>query len=297
MSTQFPISGLRSVELVVPDVDLGASFYTSIWGLSEATRRDDAVWMRAAGTDCHVLRLAHGASPAVVSITFRAARETDLGALRERMVAAGATVEADVSASEDNGGGVALCVRDGVGRTVRVVQGDATVPALTDGGSRPGRLAHVNINTTDIDRDIRFFEKGLGFRLTDRSAMMAFLRTNDDHHSIVLARATRDTLNHIAFNHEGWEDVMHASGRMCDARFPIGWGPGRHGPGNNVFMYFVDPFGIVVEHTAEVLRVDDSYRAGGPEDWVWPEGRADQWGIAPPKTDQCKAAQLAIPFL
>jgi catechol 2,3-dioxygenase len=126
---------------------------------------------------------------------------------------------------------------------------------------------------------------------------MAFLRTNDDHHSIVLAKATCDTLNHVAFNHECWEDVMKASGRMRDARFPIGWGPGRHGPGNNVFMYFVDPFGIVIEHTAEVSQVDDSYRVGGPEDWVWPEGRVDQWGIAPPKTDDCKAAQLAIPFL
>jgi catechol 2,3-dioxygenase len=126
---------------------------------------------------------------------------------------------------------------------------------------------------------------------------MAFLRTNDDHHALVLARAKADTLNHIAFNHGCLEDVMKAAGRMCDARFPIGWGPGRHGPGNNVFIYFVDPFGIVIEHTAEVLTVDDHYRVGGPGDWVWPEGRVDQWGIAPAKTERCKAAQLAIPFV
>ena len=52
----------------------------------------------------------------------------------------------------------------------------------------------------------------------------------------------------------------------------------------------------MIEHTADVLQVDDDYRVGGPEDWTWPKGRSDQWGIAPPKTDQCKAAQLAIPF-
>ena len=63
-----------------------------------------------------------------------------------------------------------------------------------------------------------------------------------------------------------------------------------------MFTYFVDPFGIVVEHTAEVLEVDESYRVGGPQDWTWPPGRTDQWGIAPPKTAACKAAQLAVPF-
>ena len=297
MSTPFPISGLRSVELRVPDVDLGASFYTSVWGLAEAARRDDVVWLRGTGNDCHVLRLERGPSPAAVAITFRAASATDLAGLRDRMIAAGATVESDIAESGEHGGGIALSMRDEAGRVFRVVQGDTIVAALADERSRPGRLAHVNVNTSDIERDIRFLERGLGFRLTDRSAAMAFLRTNDDHHSIVLAKATCDTLNHVAFNHERWEDVMKASGRVRDARFQIGWGPGRHGPGNNVFVYFVDPFGIVIEHTAEVLKVDDSYRVGGPEDWVWPEGRVDQWGIAPPKTDHCKAAQLAIPFL
>ena len=144
--------------------------------------------------------------------------------------------------------------------------------------------------------DVAFFEGALGFRLTDRSRMMGFVRTNTDHHSVVIASAAVDTLNHVAFQLPGWEGVMKASGRMVDAGFPIGWGPGRHGPGDNVFAYFVDPHGFVIEHTAEVLQVDDAYRVGAPEDWTWPPGRTDQWGICPPKTAACKAAQLAIPF-
>jgi hypothetical protein len=62
-----------------------------------------------------------------------------------------------------------------------------------------------------------------------------------------------------------------------------------------VFAYFIDPIGFVVEYTAEVLRVDDSYVARGPAHWKWPAGRTDQWGIAPPKPEHVKAAQLAIP--
>ena len=46
----------------------------------------------------------------------------------------------------------------------------------------------------------------------------------------------------------------------------IEWGVGRHGPGNNVFAYFIGPVGIVVEYTAEVLQVDDSYVLRGPSE-------------------------------
>ena len=30
---------------------------------------------------------------------------------------------------------------------------------------------------------------------------------------------------------------------MIDAGYPIAWGVGSHGPGDNVFAYFVDQFG------------------------------------------------------
>ena len=92
------------------------------------------------------------------------------------------------------------------------------------------------------------------------------------------------------------DGVMRGSGRMRDHGFEIGWGVGRHGPGNNVFSYFVDPLGYVLEYTTDMSIVDEIYRVGGPEDWVWPPGRTDQWGIAPPKSEACKAAQLAIGF-
>jgi len=89
---------------------------------------------------------------------------------------------------------------------------------------------------------------------------------------------------------------MRGSGRMIDNSYPIGWGVGRHGPGNNVFAYFVDPFGFVIEYTAEVLQIDEAYKSHGPEYWVWPPGRTDHWGIAPSKPGYVKNAQLAIRF-
>lgn len=290
----FPIAGLMAVEMSVPDLAVARAFYTDVWGLSVAEDRDGALFLRAGGDAPYVLGLTEGPA-AARTVIWEAAPDTDLVDLHTRVAVAGAQDLSGIGRSSRPGGGQAFSFRDPAGRGLTIVQG-APRATPAPGPSLPARLAHVNINTADMERDVAFYVEGLGFERTDRSKMMSFLRTNDDHHAIVWADAEVDTLNHIAFLHDGWEDVMTASGRMCDAGHAIGWGPGRHGPGDNVFVYFVDPFGIVIEHTAEVLEVDETYRIGGPEDWVWPKGRTDQWGIAPPKTEACKAAQLAIPF-
>ena len=157
-------------------------------------------------------------------------------------------------------------------------------------------IDHFGFKVSDYAASKAFYERALGFRLTDRSKLMAFVRCNDDHHAIVIAEAKVCGLNHVAFLMPNLEAVMRGSGRMIDAGFPIAWGVGRHGPGDNVFAYFIDPVGIVIEYTAEVLQVDDNYVFRGPSEWVWPPGRTDHWGIAPPKADHVKAAQLAVPY-
>jgi hypothetical protein len=58
--------------------------------------------------------------------------------------------------------------------------------------------------------------------------------------------------------------------------------------------YFIDPFGIVIEYTAEVEQIDDSHRAGQPADWTWPPGRVDRWGISAPPSPSLKDAQRAV---
>lgn len=292
----FPLTRLRSVDLELADLDGAVDFYTDVWGLTLADRSADRVWLRATGDDPHVLALHRGPQSRIRSMTFRAADATDLKALLARARDAGATLDAPIDDWDEHGAGRGFALRDRAGRTIRVVQGDTRAASLPFDPNRAERLAHVNFNSDDTMRDVAWFQAALGFDMTDRSKMMGFVRTNSDHHSIVIADAPVNTLNHVAFNLPGWEGVMKASGRMVDHGFTIGWGPGRHGPGDNVFTYFVDPHGFVVEHTAEVLQVDARYRVGGPEDWTWPPGRVDQWGLCPPKTDECKAAQLAIPF-
>ena len=292
----FPVSALRSVEIATPDLAASERFYTEVWGLTVAAREGDALYLAATGTDHHVLALRPGARPALLSITFRAASREALDAIAGRAARAGGTVLSGPAPDEGPAGGTVLTIREPQGSTLRLVHGDRTRPETAPAAPVPARLAHVNVNSRDVDGLTRFYEEALGFRLTDRSKLMAFVRTNADHHAVVLAEAPVNGLNHVAFLMPDLEAVMRGSGRLVDHGHPIGWGVGRHGPGDNVFAYFLDPTGVVVEYTAEVEQVGDGHVVRGPAEWAWPPGRTDHWGIAPAKPDHVKAAQLAVPF-
>ena len=122
---------------------------------------------------------------------------------------------------------------------------------------------------------------------------MSFVRCNRTHHCIAYARGGFSSLHHIAFEVQDLDSVMRGIGRLKDAGYPPVWGPGRHGPGNNVFGYFVGPHGGVIEYTAEVEEVGDDYKVGGPDDWKWPPGRTDHWGIGVRDNERIHAAEQA----
>ncbi|WP_429932756.1 VOC family protein [Agrobacterium vitis] len=291
----FPVIALRSVELSTPNFAGSVDFYTRVWGLSVAAETGGKVYLAAAGDDFHVLELKAADKAELRKITFRAGSQDDLALLLSKCIEAGCTLMREIGPADAPSGGQRFVVREPQGSVIEFVHGDLRKEGKAI-ANQVQRLAHVNINSNQIEALSSFYQDVFGFQLTDRSKMMAFLRCNDDHHAVVLAEAPVNGLNHIAFLMPDLESVMRGSGRVVDHGHPIGWGVGRHGPGDNVFAYFVDPTGVVVEYTAEVLQVDDNYRVKGPDEWVWPPGRTDHWGIAPPKSEACKKAQLSIGF-
>ncbi len=292
------IKGLRSVALTVPDLAAAEDFYTQVWRLDVAARAEGAVYLRGSGADHHLLAL-HAApgAPCIRHVTLRARSGAALGAVAQAALAAGGVVERAEGATQVPAGGRSLLIRDADGRRIEVVHGDARrVPDQPVPPDQPLRLAHAVLNAHAVAATQAFFEQALGFVLADRTRIMAFMNCNADHHSIALGDTDNDALNHIAFLMPTLDAVMRGGGRLKDAGLPPQWGPGRHGPGDNAFNYFVDPFGIVIEYTAEVQRIDDSYRPGAPSDWTWPPGRIDQWGIGTAPTDQLKQAQRRVLF-
>ena len=292
------ISGLRSVALNVPDLARAEDFYTRVWHLDVAARTADAVYFRGTGADHHLLAL-HQGGPAVEirHVTLRARNPEALDATAQATERAGGRITVPTGPLHDPAGGMGLTLCDPDGRLLQVVHGDARHADAHEARDRPIRLAHAVLNSHDVEATRRFFEQALGFTLADRTRIMAFLNCDADHHSIALGDTDNDALNHIAFVMPDLESVMRGGGRMRDAGHAIEWGPGRHGPGDNAFNYFIGPFGEVIEYTAEVEQIDDSHRAGGPDDWKWPAGRVDQWGISQPPSPRLKEAQRQVFFV
>lgn len=295
-----PLRSLRSVEIGLPDVAAAEAFFTGTWNLRVAAREGDAVYLRGTGADHHLLALHPAEKSELRSVTLRAASVESLDQLLETVPAHGGTVLKARHAVTGPGGGEAVVLRDPQGRILRVVAGDARHTDTVQHKDNPIRLAHAVLNSHDVAQALPFYENALGMRLSDRTRIMAFIRIpaqpRGDHHSIALADADNDCLNHIAFVMPDLEAVMRGGGRMKDAGYGIEWGPGRHGPGNNSFNYFVGPAGFVIEYTADVEQVDDSYPVRGPEDWKWPAGRVDHWGISAAPSARLKEAQKQIAF-
>lgn len=293
------VAGLRSVSLTVPDLAAAEIFYTQVWRLDVAARAPATLWLRGSGSDHHLLVLHERPGvPQILEVTLRARSEPALHDIAAATLAAGGVVEQGVAAQPgDPAGGIGIAVRDPDGRRFRIVQGDGLrTPDEPPPRDQPQRLAHAVLNAHDVPRAQGFLERALGFVLADRTKIMAFMNCNADHHTIAFGDTDNDALNHVAFVMPTLDAVMRGGGRMKDAGHAIEWGPGRHGPGDNAFNYFIDPFGIVIEYTAEVEQVDERYRPRGPADWAWPPGRVDQWGISSPPSARLKEAQRRVLF-
>lgn len=283
---------LRSIELVLPDPAAAATFLTDIWGMARAESRQESLYLRGAGSFPYLVALHAGHAEHVRSTTFVCDRE-ELDALAGRVAGAGWPVRTVESSDPGGGRGVEVALPEG--EIFRFLAGASAAEPL-QGRDLPVKLTHVVFNSQDAEASGRAAEEVLGFRVSDRTKAMVFVRCNNSHHSTAFARAGFSSLNHVAFEMSDVDAVMRGIGRLRDHGIAPSWGPGRHGPGDNVFAYFIAPFGPVVEFSTPVEQVPDDYRVGAPEDWTWPEGRIDQWGMSDKDLAGLRAAEQRFRF-
>ncbi len=290
------VIALRSIDIGVSDVEANAKFYTDVWALERVDGDGGSVYLRGTGASHHILALHPRPRAELLSVNLAAADKSAVDGLHAKAKGFGVT---DLDAPEslkEPGGGYGFSFKDGEGRVLRIIAGDEEHAEDGDSGDRPRKLSHAVFNSTEVERSTEFFHDVLGFKLSDRTRMMNFIRCNADHHSVAFAHGDASTLNHIAYEMPDLDSVMRGAGRLLDNGYPIEWGVGRHGPGNNVFAYFVGPDNFVIEYTGEIEQVDDGYRQGEPDDWQWPPGRVDRWGVSAPPSDRIKTAQQKIKF-
>ena len=283
---------LRSIELVLPDAGKAADFLTGVWGLAACETRGDTHYLRGSGPFPYLVALEEGDAPFVRTTTFACSR-AELGALAIRVDASG--LQARTTRADDPGGGEGVIVEMPEGELLRFLA-DTSEAAPIHGPDLPVKLTHIVFNSQDAEATALAAETVLGFRVSDRTKGMVFVRCNQSHHSVAFARAGFASLNHTAFEMDNIDAVMRGIGRLRDQGMTPAWGPGRHGPGANVFAYFIAPFDAVVEFSTAVDKVDDDYRVGAPEDWTWPARRIDQWGVSDKDIEALGRAERAFRF-
>jgi len=288
------VRGVRSVDLVATNFAEAGRFYETIWGLRPVTSREGTRLYRGTGPYHHILGLYRGPQPAIIRIVFDVADRQGIHALHRAVAATGCPLVAPAPLAD---GGYGFGCKDPDGRNLAFVCAGADHADTQDEPDRPRKIAHVNLNARDFDASLRFFTDTLGLRVIDDNAPLWFLHcAGTDHSSIVLAKTNMPTLNHVAFELPDFDSVMRGLGRMKDNGYPIEWGPGRHGPGNNVFAYFCGPDEVPIEYTSEVLQIDDTYVPRGSDFWKFPPGRSDHWGITQPRSPRYHRVQRLFEF-
>ncbi len=289
------VTHLRSISISAQDPSTLLPFYEQTWGLQQVgTAPDGTILLRASGAEHHVMALVPGGGHSLEKIGLGAPDPERVDALAERLRAGGSTILDGPGARSDAvGGGYGVTFLDPERRCVEVAA-DVARHAPTTRGWGPDRLSHIVLNSTDMATSQAFYTDVLGFEVSDwyENDQMIFLRCNEMHHCVVLAPGRWTSLNHVAFEVGSTDEVMRALGRMRKAGFDTIWGPGRHGPGGNVFCYFTDPVGNVIEYTAELFQVGDDWEAHG---WARTPENADVWGTSGGITPDVIAAMANPP--
>src|SRR5262245_46814904 len=88
--TDARISGLRSVELGVLDLEASSDFYRKVWGLEEIAAEGDAIYLRGTGAEHHVVTLRQRPKAELLAVHFATSDRTAVTALHAKAKAYGA---------------------------------------------------------------------------------------------------------------------------------------------------------------------------------------------------------------
>lgn len=116
------------------------------------------------------------------------------------------------------------------------------------------RLHHVNINVTDLEKACHFYVEGLGMIETEADENNIYLRGLDDgnHHCLVLTKAERPSLNHLAYRVASADDLDKLEKLFMEEGLPFRWLEKGEERGQGRAIRVQDPQGFPVEFFCEM---------------------------------------------
>jgi hypothetical protein len=290
--------------------DLGkAEVFGRAFGFTTSLRSPDELHLRGTdpGSPCVLIR--KGSRSRFAGPAFAAADPKDVLRLAE------ATGRA-VTTLPESLGGVTVTLADPSGIRVQVVSGAHELPALppqepltfnagrevprVNAAQRPRReparvqrLGHVVLQTTRYLTTLNWYLVHLGMIVSDfqyypgqrqRGPVMSFIRCDRgqapaDHHTLALVLGPADRYVHSAYQVADLDALAAGGEYLLQQGYRRSWGIGRHIQGSQIFDYWRDPDGFLVEHFSDGDMFDCTLEPG------WAPMSASglaQWG--PPAT-------------
>ncbi|MFJ6393370.1 VOC family protein [Streptomyces sp. NPDC091972] len=312
------VHDLAWLEFAKPDLER-TEVFAGAFGFTTSLRTADELHLRGTdpGTPCVIVR--KGPRSTFLGPAFHAADAQDVRRLAE-------ATGHRVTRLPETLGGIAADTTDPGGLPVRVVSGTHELPALppqiphtlnsghdqrrTNTTQRPPReparvqrLGHLVLQTTTYRRTLDWYLKHLGMIVSDflyypgqreRGPVMSFIRcdrgaTPTDHHTLAMMLGPVNRYVHSAYQVADLDALAAGGEYLRDHGYQRSWGIGRHIEGSQLFDYWRDPEGFLVEHFSDGDLFDNTLEPGwapmtasGLAQWG-PPATADFLGVKPGK--------------
>lgn len=279
------------VALRTPDLGRLSAYAAGALGLKVTSDGPEEVLLTA-NDKHHELQLLAGDDPGLDHVGLELESKAEMDAVVDRAVAAGGRILDRQTSEPELDSSIRLVGPEGI--TYEPYIGMKREPLRSDAHLRPGirRLGHLTFFAEDPETIVEFWTEGLGFRISDQTKGLTWLRCDFDHHGLAIGPRPSGTVLH----HHAWEvQDVGALSQYCDSLAGDGrrllWGPVRHGPGFNLATYLPDPDGGLIEVYADLIRIYDE-AAYEPVDWDNQPDALNLWG--PPPPDDLFTAGLPI---
>jgi len=271
------------VVIATTDPEGSAADLADITGVHVTHRDADAVYVSSNARFCDVAYVRSDRS-GIRAVGLEAIDEAAVDEVLSRAKSDGLTILSDKPAVPHVKRAVRFATPYGPIIEVHTPVVRQSVGPEVSNGRRVRRLEHVNLRATDPRAFHDLVTGMLGMKLSDRTTNYerAWYRAADGFHH-TFAAGPGNGLHHYAFDAHGLHDLAGVADVLAGKGRTLLWGLGRHGPGNNLFSYYLDPNGCVVEVSSGLERIDndDLYEPGN---WAFDSARnvLDRWGSKPP---------------
>ncbi|MCW2516305.1 MAG: Glyoxalase/Bleomycin resistance protein/Dioxygenase superfamily [Mycobacterium sp.] len=319
------------LEFEKPDLARAEAF-AHAFGFATVLRTEHQLHVRGTDAAAPCLIVRKGARSRFVGVAFTAHDEVDVLTLAD---ASGAPTRA----MPESIGGIAVDLVDPSGIPVHVVAGTHDLAPLrtqsalvlnvgqevrrTNATQHPARiparvqrLGHVVLQSTRYLEALNWYLDNLGMIVSDflyfpgqrdQGPTMSFIRCDrgdvpTDHHTLALALGPRNRYVHSAYQVADLDALAAGGEYLREHGYQRSWGIGRHIQGSQIFDYWRDPDGFLVEHFTDGDMFDDTlepgwaaFTASGLAQWGPPVTK-DFLGLAPGREsiDELRSMVTAI---